>query len=74
MRRATETLRVFQIDGSAYLRKSREDAVKPYIGAIDSLLPLGIEIVKKYVQSELPKIDAAPFCTAVKHYLGGIVT
>ncbi|SDR63350.1 TIGR02646 family protein [Rhizobiales bacterium GAS113] len=71
-RRAQETLRVFQLADSAYLRKSREDAVKPYVGAIDSLLSAGVELVVRYVQSEIVKIDSAPFATAIRQYLEGI--
>ncbi len=72
--RAKETLRVFQIDSSPLLRKSREDAIRPYVGAIDSLLPFGIGVVTKYVQSENAKIESAPFSTAIKHYLGGLLS
>lgn len=71
-RRAQETLRVFQLADSAYLRRSREDAVKPYVGAIDSLLSAGAELVVKYVKSEIPKIDSAPFATTIRQYLEGI--
>jgi uncharacterized protein (TIGR02646 family) len=72
-RRAKETLRVFQLADSAYLRKSREDAVKPYVGAIDSLLSAGAELVTRYVKSEVAKIDSAPFATSIRQYLEGIV-
>lgn len=73
-RRATVTLRVFQLDTSPYLRQSREDAVRPYIGAIDSLLPFGVEVVKSYVNREILKIETAPFSTAIKHYLKGLIS
>jgi uncharacterized protein (TIGR02646 family) len=72
-RRAKETLRVFQLADSAYLRKSREDAVKPYVGAIDSLLSAGADLVVRYVKSEVAKIDSAPFATTIRHYLEGIL-
>jgi uncharacterized protein (TIGR02646 family) len=72
-RRAKETLRVFQLADSAYLRKSREDAVKPYVGAIDSLLSAGAELVTRYVKSEVAKIDSAPFATSIRQYLEGIL-
>jgi len=71
-RRAQETLRVFHLADSAYLRKSREDAVKPYVGAIDSLLSAGVDVVVRYVQSEILKIDSAPFATTIRQYLEGI--
>jgi len=72
-RRAEETLRVFQLAESAYLRKSREDAVKPYVGAIDSLLSAGADLLGRYVKSEVAKIDSAPFSTTIRQYLEGIL-
>lgn len=72
--RAAESIRVFNLAESAYLRTSRQDAVQPYKHAIDSLLPLGPEVVKKYVQAQFSAIDSAPFSTAVKHYLGGLLS
>jgi uncharacterized protein (TIGR02646 family) len=74
LRRALETLRVFQLADSAYLRKSREDAVKPYVGAIDSLLSAGADLVVRYVKSEVAKIDSAPFATTIRQYLEGILS
>ena len=72
--RARETLRVFQIADSPYLRKARQDAVSPHIVAIDTLLPHGVEVVKGYVQTVIAKIESVPFSTAVKHYLGGLLS
>jgi uncharacterized protein (TIGR02646 family) len=72
-RRAEETLRVFNLDQSSFLQDSRADAVRPYITSVDALLSLGVEIVRKYVQSQLPIIDEQPFSTAIKHYLGGLI-
>jgi hypothetical protein len=71
-RRAKETLRVFQLADSAYLRKSREDAVRPYVGAIDSLLSAGADLVVQYVKNEVAKIDKAPFAATIRQYLEGI--
>ena len=73
-RRAEETLRVFQLGYSPYLRKARHDSVSPYILTIDTLLPFGLDVVKNYVQSVIATIDSAPFGTAVRHYLGGLLT
>lgn len=70
--RAKETLRVFNLDSSSFLRSSREDAIRPYKSTIDSLLTLGVDVVTKYVREQLPRIEKAPFCTAIKHYLGGL--
>lgn len=67
-RRANETLRVFQLADSAYLRKSREDAVKPYISAVTSLLSVGPELVRQYVRSELANVEAAPFSAAIRSF------
>ena len=72
-KRAEETLRVFNLADSAFLRTSREDAVRPYKASIDSLLPHGIEMVQKYVDGVFNQIDTSPFCTAIKHYLGGLL-
>jgi hypothetical protein len=72
-RRATETLRVFQLAESPYLRKAREDAVLPYKISVDTLLPLGEQILKAYLQSVIIEIESVPFSTAVKHYLGGLL-
>jgi uncharacterized protein (TIGR02646 family) len=72
-RRALETLRVFQLANSAYLRRSREDAVKPYLRAIVALLSAGQEVVVRYVQGEIANIDSAPFATAIRQYLEGFL-
>jgi hypothetical protein len=72
-RRAEETLRVFQIADSAYLRRSRQDAVRPYLRAIDSLGRERPELIVRYVQSEMEEIDSAPFATAIRQYLEGFL-
>src|ERR1700723_46316 len=72
-RRALETLRVFQLADSAYLRRSREDAVKPYVSAVDSLLSAGRDAVVRYLQSEGARIDSAPFSAVIRQYLEGIL-
>jgi uncharacterized protein (TIGR02646 family) len=66
-RRAKETLRVFQLAESAYLRKGREDAVKPYVDAIVTLSSMGPELVRKYVESQRDFVEHAPFSTAIRH-------
>jgi uncharacterized protein (TIGR02646 family) len=73
VRRAQETLRVFRLADSAYLRRSREDAVRPYVGAVDSLLSAGRDVVERYLQSEVARIDSAPFATVIRQYLEGIL-
>lgn len=68
-RKFTETVRVFQLVDSPFLRTSREDAVNPYIRFLSSLLPDGPEKVRAYITRELTAIDAVPFSTAIRHFL-----
>jgi uncharacterized protein (TIGR02646 family) len=68
-RRATETIRVFQLADSALLRKSREDAVKPYIGILNSLRLYAPDKLQTYAASELTNTAFAPFSTAIRHFL-----
>ena len=72
-RRAEETLRVFQIADSPYLQKCREDAVQPYLGAIESLSSAGQELVIRYVQSQMNHVDSSPFATPIRQYLEGFL-
>lgn len=69
LRRYYETLRVFQLADSPFLRKSREDAVKPYISSLAALCAAGPEYLFKYIVSELNRLDSAPFATAIRHFL-----
>ena len=72
-RRAEETLRVFRLADSAYLQRARQDAVRPYLGAIESLMPLGLEIIRQYVQSQMAYVTDSPFSTAIQQYLEGFL-
>ena len=72
-RRAEETLRVFQIADSPYLRRSREDAVNPYLGAIELLYSDGQEAVIRYVRSQMNRVSESPFATAIRQYLEGFL-
>lgn len=65
---AQETLRVFQLAESAYLRKAREDAVKPYVNIVASLLLMGPAVVRQYVQAQKSTVDAAPFSVAIRQF------
>lgn len=65
---ANETLRVFNLAGSAYLRKAREDAVNPYKDTIDWLLKSAPHLLVDYIESEKEKVGSAPFSTAIKHF------
>ena len=69
LRRYTETIRVFQLADSAFLSKSREDAVKPCIGALDAMRAAGPDLFRQYIASELGRLDATPFATAIRHFL-----
>lgn len=69
LNRYNETLRIFQLADSPFLCKSREDSVKPYIGALDALRTAGPELLRDYVIGELAAVDAAPFATAIRHFL-----
>jgi uncharacterized protein (TIGR02646 family) len=72
-RRAEETLRVFQLAVSPYLRRMREDALRPYIGAVDVLRSAGPQLLVDYVRKELSKLESAPFATAIKQFLEGMI-
>ncbi len=65
--RASETLRVFQLQDSPYLRKSREDAVEPYINAIIELTKVSKDAVKSYAQKTLDESVLKPFFTTIRH-------
>ena len=69
LKRATETLRVFQLADSAYLRKSRADAVGPYVRSLDLMRQIAPERIAAYAQSELGKTDRVPFHTPIRHFL-----
>jgi uncharacterized protein (TIGR02646 family) len=71
--RYDETIRVFQLADSPLLRKQREDAVQPYIGILDALRSAGPTIFREYVNSELSRLDSAPFATAIRHFLSSNV-
>ncbi len=70
---AKESIRVFQLADSAYLRRSREDAVRPYVHATDAMLPHGAELLRQYLDSVRNTIHTAPFATAIRHYLKGLM-
>lgn len=69
VKRANETLRVFHLDESAYLRKSREDAVKPYKNIMTLLITSTTpDVVHAYVQSEKSNVGNAPFSAAIRQF------
>jgi len=71
-RRVDETLRVFQLD-SPYLRKSREDAVSPYLSALQTLVSVAPQSVVDYVMGELQRVESVPFGTPIRQYLEGFL-
>lgn len=66
--KACESLRVFNLAESAFLRRAREDAVRPFFNTIAWLQEHAPEKVPVYVASERAKIDAQPFSTAIRHF------
>lgn len=72
-RRAQETLRVFQLADSAYLKKQRADAIRPYNEAVKFLAQHGGQMVADYLQTQKTHIEQAPFSTAIRHYFEGIL-
>lgn len=67
--RAIETIRVFNLDESAYLTRCREDALKPYIRRVDEMIELGPERFRQFIESEVQIASEEPFGTAIKHFL-----
>lgn len=72
-RRAEETLRVFRLADSAYLRRRRADAIRPYKDAVRFLLTQEAALFQQYVESQRTEIEQAPFSTAIRHYFEGIL-
>jgi len=73
-RRAEETLRVFQLDKSADLRRSRADAVKPYVHTLEWLSLQGPEMLLSYIRLTLGQLQTTPFATAIKQFLEGMTS
>lgn len=71
--RASETLRVFQLAESPLLRRSRHDAVKPYIAALDALSRISPEALYQFVVEELARLPGAAFETPVRQFLEGML-
>lgn len=67
--RYNETLRVFQLADAPFLRQSRQDAVKPFVDALDALRSAGPELFRNYIAAELARLDSTPFATAIRHFL-----
>lgn len=72
-RRAEETLRVFQLRESAFLKQSRFDALRPYKTAVKQFLSRGDDSLVEYLDAVREDIQQAPFSTAIRHYFEGIL-
>ncbi len=72
-RRAEETIRIFNLNGS--LRRIRETAIKGYIQTAEELAAFADEFEEHewhpLLEDELDKIKKLPFTTAIKHVLLG---
>lgn len=66
--RARETLRVFNLAHSAYLRKARQDAVQPYVKTLTWMVESAPQHLQAYVASELPSIANVPFSAVVRQF------
>lgn len=66
--RAKESLRVFNLADYAFLRKAREDAVRPFVSAIAWLQEHAPSTVAAYVANEQAKIDSQPFSAAIRNF------
>lgn len=70
--RAEETIRIFGLSNSPFLRKLREDAVRPYLGILDALRIAGPVLFLAYTQGELQRLDTVPFATPIKQFLESV--
>lgn len=75
--RARETIRVFSLDYDyGRLRRMRQNAIRAYDaqepGIIDCLMEMPVEDRRLFVREELEKTASQPFCTVIRHYLGGL--
>lgn len=68
LKRAVESLRVFNLADSAFLRKAREDAIRPYFSTISWFQEKAPDSLKDYLRSEQSKIDSQPFSAAIRHF------
>ena len=71
--RAVETLRVFNLADSAFLRKAREDAVQPFVGIVAMLMKQAPDKLADYISSEMARSADLPFSAPVRHFFFGQV-
>jgi uncharacterized protein (TIGR02646 family) len=67
--RAIETLRVFNLSDSAFLRKAREDAVQPFVGIVTMLMKIAPDTLADYISSEMARSADLPFSAPIRHFL-----
>lgn len=73
VRRAQETLRVFNLAESAYLRKAREDAVQTYVKHVLWVQDHAPALLPAYVAKEQAEAADAPFSAVVRHFFRDFV-
>lgn len=66
--KACESIRVFNLNDSAFLRKAREDAIRPFFDTIAWFQKHAPGMIATYVASERVKIEAQPFSAGIKHF------
>lgn len=71
--RANRTLKAFGLADSAFLKRSREAAARPYVLAIQRLSKFGMEEVVEYAAEMLRGLGREPHTTAIKHYLRSVI-
>lgn len=70
--RAEETIRVFQLNASSYLRRGRQEVVNKYIRFAGAIAAYGSDALRSYVASELAHTQDACFSTAIKQFLTSV--
>jgi uncharacterized protein (TIGR02646 family) len=73
VRRAQETLRVFNLAASAYLRKAREDAVRAYLRHVQWMQDHAPALLPDYVAEAQAEAAGAPFSAVVRHFFRDFV-
>jgi len=74
LRRAEETIRVFGLDSSPYLRKAREDSVSPYLKTLPMLKSLGWDHFRAVLESILSNLHGSPHSTTIRHTLSSFLS
>lgn len=72
LRRAEETIRVFQLNESARLVKDRHDVIRHFFTAVVHLLEHAPQSLAAYVKSMLTQHARSPHSTAIKHFLTSV--